>query len=37
MAQTHNHLRQEIRAFLIIGAVAFALGLILGFSVLRLR
>lgn len=37
MAEARNHLRQEIRVFLFIGAAAFALGLILGFSVLRMR
>jgi hypothetical protein len=34
--QTRNHLRDEIRIFLIISASAFALGLAIGFTVLGL-
>jgi len=34
MAQTRNHLRTEIRTYLIVSAGAFALGLALGFVIL---
>lgn len=34
---TRNHLRSEIRAFLILSAGGFAVGLALGFTFLGLR
>lgn len=36
-APTRNHLRTEIRAFLILSAGAFAVGLAIGFMFLGLR
>ncbi len=38
MAQTtRNHLRSEVRTFLIVSAGAFALGLAIGFGVMGLH
>lgn len=38
MAQTtRNHLRNEVRTYLIVSAGAFALGLAIGFALMGLR